>query len=93
MCGGSGGSKGGGGGGADAFNPAESIHTGAINENLRRVKSGELNREESVRQYNSELRKAQKQLKGGSGNSQGWKEYKTNQINAIKYAIRETKKL
>ena len=91
MCGGSGGSKGGGGGGslsADQFNPVESIYTGAINENLRRVKAGELNREESIRQYNSELRKAQKKLK-----SEGPNTYRQNQIIAIKHAIRETKKL
>lgn len=93
MCGGSGGKSGGGGGGADAFNPTESIYTRAINDNLRRVKSGELNREESIREYNSDLRKAQKQLREGSDRDAGWKNYKTNQINAIKYAIRETKKL
>lgn len=90
MCGGSGGSKGGGGGGslsADNFNPVQSIYTGAINENLRRVKSGELNREESIRQYNSELRKATKKYKESPS------EYRANQIIAIKHAIRETKKL
>jgi len=99
MCGGSGGSKsggggnggrsgGGGGGSASDFNPTESIYTRAINTNLQRVKSGELNREESIRQYNSELRKAQKKLRSEGPNS-----YRLNQISAMKYAIQETKKL
>ena len=90
MCGGSGGKSGGGGGdlSADNFNPVESIYTGAINENLRKIKSGELNREEAVRQYNSELRKAQKKYNDGDRTT-----YRANQIIAIKHAIRETKKL
>lgn len=98
MCGGSGGSKSGGGGGdgADAFNPTESIYTSAINDSLRRVKSGELNREESIRQYNSDLRKGQaklKAIKDGDPNAKSARSYETNRINALKYAIRETKKL
>jgi hypothetical protein len=86
--GGRGGRGGGGGGSASDFNPTESIYTRQINSNLSRVKSGELNREESVRQYNSELRKAQAKLKSEGPNS-----YRLNQISAMKYAIRETKKL
>ena len=88
--------RGGGGGGADAFNPTESIYTGAINDTLTRVKSGELNREESIRQYNSDLRKGQKKLKAiqdNEPNAKSLRTYEQNRINALKYAIRETKKL
>jgi hypothetical protein len=88
--------RGGGGGGADAFNPTESIYTGAINDSLKRVKSGELNREESIRQYNSDLRKGQaklKAIKDGDPNAKFSRSYEQNRINALKYAIRETKKL
>ena len=91
MCGGSGGGKSGGGGGGaggSEFNRTESIYTRSIDENLNRVRSGAISKSDSLKQYGSELRQAQKKLK-----SEGPNTYRQNQIAAIKYAISETKKL
>lgn len=91
MCGGSGGGKSGGGSGGaggSEFNRTESIYTRTIDENLNRVRSGVISKSDSLKQYGSELRQAQKKLK-----SEGPNTYRQNQIAAIKYAISETKKL
>lgn len=96
MCGGSGGGKSaGGGGGGGSFDINQSIYKGAIEENLNRVKSGAITKEASLKQYRSELRKAQQKLKTATGKlgENSDKNYRQNQVNAIKYAISKVKAL